>query len=91
MNARDSYGLSALLYAVWVGQNGDVALALLGAGADAAARSNSGRTLMDFAQDNPRVRGDAALLRELQEAVDGTRSSAQRPVAEGPSTGKDPS
>ena len=91
VNARDSYGLSALLYAVWVGQNAEVALTLLGAGADATARTNSGRTLMDLARDNPRVRGDAALLRQLQEAVDGTRSSAQRPLAGGPSAGGAPS
>ena len=78
VNARDSKGLSPLLYAAWVGRNPDIAVALLDAGADATARGATGRILVEYAEDNPAFRGEARVLRQLEEAMRGVRTSAER-------------
>src|SRR5208283_3942369 len=78
VNARDCYGMSPLLYAAWLGQNPAIASALLSAGADPMARGMSGHTLMEYAENNPAIVKEATVLQQLQEAMKGTRASAQR-------------
>jgi ankyrin repeat protein len=78
VNARDSYGMSPLLYAAWVGQNPAIASALLSAGADAKVRSIAGRTLLEYAEDNAVLVKDTEVLHQLQDAMKGTRESAER-------------
>ena len=48
-----------------------------------SSRGIEGRTLMEYAEDNPVLMNDARVLRELQEAMNGTRESAQRPQEKG--------
>jgi ankyrin repeat protein len=67
---------TALLYAAWVGQNTAIATALLAAGADAKARSTAGRTLREYAEDNPALMKDTEVLHQLQDAMKGTHESA---------------
>lgn len=38
----------------------------------------AGRTLMDYAEDNPVLAKDATILKQLQDAMNGTRASARR-------------
>jgi ankyrin repeat protein len=83
VNARDSYRMTPLLYAAWVGQNPAIASALLSAGADAKARGVAGRSLMEYAEDNPAFVKDAEVLHQLQEALNNTSASAQRTQLKG--------
>jgi ankyrin repeat protein len=77
VNARDSYGMSPLLYAAWLGRNPAIAIALLTAGADPKARSGTGRTLVQYAEDNPILRNDSNAFNQLQEAMNGSGRQAE--------------
>ena len=78
VNVQDTLGLTPLLYAVWMGTNPAIAAALLDAGANAAVKGPEGRTVMDYAESNPAIVKDEALLRRLEDAISAARVTAGR-------------
>ena len=67
VNAKDTDGWTALMWAAWKNQNLRVITTLLKAGADGKAKSNEGRTAFDYAKDNESLRGTDT-LKKLEEA-----------------------
>jgi len=59
--------MTALMYAAWENPNPEVVVTLLKAGADVKAKSYSGKTAFDYAQDNEKLKGTDA-LKQLEEA-----------------------
>ena len=83
VNARDNQGLTPLLYAAWLGENPAIVSALLEAGADPKACGTADRSLVEYAESNPAMVKDSAVMKQLRDATDGTRSSAQRSQSNG--------
>ena len=67
VNAKDTDGWTALMWAAWKNQNLGVITTLLKAGADGKARSNEGKTAFDYAKGNDSLKG-TDVLKELEEA-----------------------
>ena len=59
----DEWGLTPLHFAAWKSETPDVIATLLDAGADPTARTNSGGTPWDFAQNNEALQGTEVLDR----------------------------
>ena len=52
---RDEIGQTPLICASWYNQNPEIITTLLKHGADAKAKSNEGKTALDYAKDNPKI------------------------------------
>ena len=60
VNAKDTDGWTALMWAAWKSQDLRVITILLKAGADGKEKSNEGKTAFDYAQDNEKLKGTDA-------------------------------
>ena len=68
VNARDAAGMNTpLMDAAENNPNPEVIILLLKAGADAKAKDKHGKTAFDYANDNQKLKGTAA-LKQLEEA-----------------------
>jgi len=58
VNARDQIiGSTPLMYAAQYNPNPDVIQLLINNGADANLKDNEGKTALDYAEDNPKIKG----------------------------------
>ena len=61
LNDRDiKYGMTALMHAAEYNKNPNVITTLLNVGANAKLKSNEGKTALDYAEANPKIKGTAA-------------------------------
>jgi len=67
VNMKDANGCTPLLWAAWGNSNPEVITVLLKAGADAKTKNNMGKTALDNAQANEKLR-DTDILKQLEEA-----------------------
>jgi len=68
VNAWDSKGMTALMWAALSNPNPEVTTTLLNAGADARAKSKDGKIAIDYAQTSPNLKGTDA-YRQLKGAA----------------------
>jgi len=68
LKARDTNGVTPLMFAAELNANHEVIMTLLKAGADAKAKNNKGYTAFDYAKYNESLRGIDA-LKQLEEAL----------------------
>jgi len=66
---RDELGRTPLMAAALRSSNPAVITALLKAGADAKAKSSDGKTVIDYAQDNPSLPPEGDVFQTLQAAM----------------------
>jgi ankyrin repeat protein len=67
VKAQNKYGSTPLMWAAQYNQNPEVITALLKAGADVKAKDSVGKTALDYAQQNVKLKGTNA-FKKLEEA-----------------------
>jgi ankyrin repeat protein len=69
LDDRDAPGLTTLMTAAWGNSNPAMVALLFQSGADAKAKSGSGKTALDYAWDNPSMSAGSDAYQALQEAM----------------------
>ena len=78
---KDIFGETPLMLAAFYNENPAVIMTLLNAGADPTIKSGDGKTALDYAQGNAKLKGTPA-LKALQDATLGSSGSTNKPVAQ---------
>ena len=80
IDERSNIGMTPLMNAAEQNENPDVVMTLLNAGADPTIKSYEGKTALDYAQGNAKLKGTSA-LKALQDATLGSSGSTNKTVA----------